>query len=133
MAKASGRTGTLEASTDDNSYSTVGEIDDISWSLAHDTEDATSFTSAGNKESDYGETQATLSVSYKRDAADAGQDLIRASAEGKTKIYYRYKPTGSGDTHKFLGKIDSIEKANKRNEKVMETVKIVSSGTITTT
>lgn len=133
MAKSSGRTGTLEVSTDDSSYSTVNEIDDISFSRAHDTEDSTSFTSAGNKEADYGETQATLSFSMKRDAADAGQDVVRTSAEAKTKIYYRYKPTGSGDTHKFLGKIDSIETSNKRNERVMESVKVVSSGAITTT
>jgi hypothetical protein len=134
LAKKSGRLGKVAVSTDDITYNDIAEVTEISYSLAHETEDATSFTSGGVKNSDYGETQVSLSVQYLYDPADVGQDRVRTSAEGKTKIWYRYRPAGDSsgeDSIKFQGKIESLEYGNARNEKATQSLSVVSDGAIT--
>lgn len=134
MSKVSGRLGKLAVSTDGSAYTDVGEVTSITPGGSHETEDATSFSSSGNKENDYGESQHSLSVDYLYDEADGGQDIIRTSFQNKTKLYYRYRPAGdTTDTEQrvFQGKIDSLETSNQRNAKVASKLQVVSSGAVT--
>lgn len=136
MAKVSGRLGKIAVSDDGGSnYFTIGEVTSIKVTgPQHDDEDATTFTSAGNKQTDYGETQTALTVDFLYDEADTGQDKVRTSAQNKTKLLYRYRPSGdtSGtEQQTFSGKIDSLSPANERNAKVACSLQLKSDGAVT--
>lgn len=135
MAKVSGRLGKIAVSDDGGSnYFTIGEVTSIKPSIAHDDEDATSFTSAGNKQTDYGESQTALTVDFLYDEADTGQDKVRTSAQTKTKLLYRYRPAGDTtgtEQQTFSGKIDSLSPANERNAKVACSLQVKSDGAVT--
>ena len=134
MAKVSGRSGKLAVSTDGSAYTEVGEVESIRLTSSHEDEDPTSFTSAGYKEADYGETQLSLAATYKYDEADAGQDIIRTSNQNKTRIYYRVRPAGNTTGNEqivFQGKIDSLETPNERNAKVTCSLQVKSHATPT--
>jgi predicted secreted protein len=132
MAHTKGRLGQL-AVDDGGGFDTVGGITSMSLSSSHDTIDETDFDSAGYKESAYGETQLTISVTYLRDEADAGQDALRAADSGKTTVSARYRPTvaAGADQITFTAKVNSLERSNERNADVEETVELESSGSIT--
>lgn len=133
MALTSGRAGKLAVSAAGVTYTDVGDITNIEYNESHETEDKTTFDSAGYKESGYGETQATLSVTFRRDESDAGQDIIRTSNEAKSAIYYRVRMyENSGANQKtFQGKINGLSNTNARNEVVEQKLDVESTGTIT--
>ena len=132
MAHTKGRAGAL-AVDDGGGFDDVGGITSMSLSESHDSIDETDFDSGGYKESAYGETQLTISVTYLRDEADAGQDALRAASSGKTTVSARYRPTvaGGADQITFTAKVNSLERSNERNADVEETVELESSGSIT--
>lgn len=138
MAQTLGRDGAVfVAATDtvaDAAYTEVGECYAISYSTAHGTVDATTFDSDGAKASDYGETEATFSFTFREDFSDSGQDIVRAADEGKLKLYVRYLPyVNSGDPEKkFTMKINSLSISNAREEKIEQVCEGVSDGAITT-
>lgn len=132
MAHTKGRLGAL-AVDDGGGFDDVGGITSMSLDEAHDTIDETDFDSGGYKESAYGETQLTLSVTVLRDEADAGQDAMRAASSGKTTVTARYRPTvaSGADQISFTAKVNSLGRGNERNADAEETYELESSGTPT--
>lgn len=134
MAKSRGRLGTV--TVDDGvvaSPENVGGIVSIDWSWPFDVIDCTSFDSAGNKEVEYGERQATLSLTLRLDEANAGQDLVADAHEGPTTLTVVYSPEAATGRkqYSFTGLVTSFEISNARNEVVEASVEIQSSGAIT--
>ena len=132
MGHTKGRSGAL-AVDDGGGYDDVGGVTSMSLSTSHDSIDETDFDSNGYKESAYGESQLTLSVTYLRDEADAGQDALRAASSGKTTVAARYRMVvaGGADQVIFTAKVNSLERSNERNADVEESVELESSGAIT--
>lgn len=128
MAHTLGRVGSLSAAG-----SAVGGIVNMSSDLANGDVDATDFDSAGFKERVYGDTERTISVTVRRDEADAGQDALRAAAVGKTTVAMIFRPTvaSGSDQFSFTGYVTSYGVSNDQEALVEETFEIVSSGTIT--
>lgn len=134
MGRTLGRVGMLSVSTDGIvAYVDVGAITALDYSEADEAVDDTSFDSDGHKESVAGESQSSLSATWNRDEADAGQDVVRTAKQAKAKMWFRYRPTvaASADQMTFCGQINSLKNSNGRNALVEQSLEVSSSGAIT--
>ena len=96
MPKALGSAGSWAVSADGVTYTTVGKVKSASLPPSIGTVDATDNDSAGQKEKLVGDIEWSGSVTCNYDSADAGQTLVINAASGKTLLYHRYRPKGSG-------------------------------------
>lgn len=96
MAAIASRNSTIRVSTDGITYTALGKVSDYDVSHDGETIEITNNDSSGYKEFLGGLSSATISVSFFYDEADAGQDIVRTSNEGRTTIYYEIRPGGAG-------------------------------------
>ena len=94
MARALGSVGTLRASSDGVTYTTVGMIMSISQPSTTTMVDVTDNDSGGAKSKLPGDTDTKGSYTAHYDPSDAGQAIIIGA--GKNPIYLEYRSRGAG-------------------------------------
>ena len=96
MAFGHGKDGALQISADGVTYTTIGSTDDFSIDPTNDIAEAKpqlaeSVTRAR------GHSSWSLSATYTKDPADAGQDILKTAFASDTPYYFRVRPiVGSG-------------------------------------
>jgi hypothetical protein len=133
MAHKAGRLGKVAVSAAGSVYTDVGGVFSAEATTNHDQIDATDFDSLGYKEQQYGETQVSFNVQFHRDEADAGQDIIRTAAQGKSALYIRYRQEETAGAKQITAQvtINSLNDSNARNQLVDQTLDAISTGTPT--
>ena len=93
MAIIVGRNSRIATSTDGATYHDIGKLTSGSLGFAIDIADATTNDSAGFKEGEYADAQASLDATFKFDSSNTSQGQILTEAfTNKTKIYFRVRP-----------------------------------------
>ena len=86
--------GTLEASTDGSSYSTVGKANSVSANLGRAMLEITDFDdTAVDRISGLKDSSVSISGHYVGD--DAGQVILKNAAASGNDVYLRYRPDGT--------------------------------------
>lgn len=91
-----GRDAVILVGTTSPGATAVGKHMDASLSMNLETADSTTNDSAGSKEHEIIFDDGELSFKVYTDEADSGQNILRDAFEGKTKIFCRYRPMGTG-------------------------------------
>lgn len=86
--------GTLEASTDGSTYSTIGEANSVSANMARAMLEITDFDdTAVNRLAGLKDSSSSIGGHYK--GSDAGQAILRNAAASGDDVYIRYRPDGT--------------------------------------
>lgn len=133
MAHTKSRLGKLAVSAAGSAYTDVGGVISIDYDEGTEAIDTTDFDSGGNKEAVSGENQSTLSVSFHRDEADSGQDIIRTAKQAGNLLYIRYRPYELAGADQFIAQyvLTSLKNSSARNALVECSLEAQSSGAIT--
>lgn len=102
MADLPGRNSIVAVSVAGSSYTAVGGVKEIDWSMSGETIDVTDHDSGAYKEFEADRQSATLSISGNYDETDPGQDIVKTSAFGRTKIYFRFRPSTAGGAKEYI-------------------------------
>jgi predicted secreted protein len=135
MADEAGFEGKLAVSAAGSVYTDLGGVTECSVATATGKIDVTDWDSAGWKENLVGLAELTISFTHNYDEADAGQDILRTANQGRTHLYFRYRPGGdaSGVGDEIIAKylIDSYEDSSPNEGAVTSSGSASSSGTPT--
>jgi hypothetical protein len=135
MAHLVGFGGKLAVSAAGSSYTDVGDVTECSVSTSHGKVDVSDWDSSGWKENLVGFAELTISFTHNYDEADAGQDIIRTAVQGRTQLYFRYRPggDGSGTADEIIAQclIDSYEDSSPNEGAVTSSGTASSTGTPT--
>ncbi|KPJ59106.1 MAG: hypothetical protein AMJ46_12635 [Latescibacteria bacterium DG_63] len=133
MAHTKARLGMVAVSAAGSSYTDVGGLISVDYDEGDEAIDSTDFDSEGNKEVVGGEKQSTLSLSFHRDEADSGQDIIRTAKQAGNLLYFRVRPYEAGSADQFIAQflITSLKNSSARNALVECSLEAQSSGAIT--
>ena len=134
MATIIGRSASVAvADTIGGTYVPIGKVTSASMSFASDMADETNNDSAGFKEEQPADSQATIELAGKWDVGDAGQREIAARAVDKVLKYYRFRPkTGTGEHQYIFGAYVSDFSIDTETGAVEDlSATLVSSGTVT--
>ena len=134
MADVRGRDAKLAVSAAGSSYTDVAGAKDVSFSINKEKLDVTDWNSGAWKEHLTGRKTITMSVEANYDEADAGLDIVNASAQADTQIYFRYRPrgdTGGADQMIFKGTIDSFEDSSPNDDAAQVSFSVEATGAVT--
>lgn len=133
MATIVGRHAKVAISSDGISYTDIGKVTSASMSLDTDILDETNNDSGGYKESQYGDSQASLDVSFKFNSGDGGQADLFDSYDQKLPRYFRFRPEESAGEieYSFQGRVSSISMDTETGAVEDGSFTVESTGTIT--
>jgi len=131
-----GRNAKVAASTDNfvASDEDLGKVLSGTLDISTDIADATTNDSNGYKEGEYADQQASIDVTMKFDASDAGQQLlIDEVGSNRNKLYLRVRPIETGGAEQWIATftINSISLDFSTGEVEELSFTASSSGTIT--
>lgn len=128
------RGGKVAVSTDNITYTDVGEVTDASLSTGLTEIETTNYDSNGDEEHLVGISNYSLSTTANYEKTDAGQEIVRTSRANKTQIYYRYRPAGDSsgeDEWSAQGTITSLDIGGGVGDKVDMSFDVKFTGTVT--
>jgi len=133
MATIIGRNAKVAISPDGITYTDIGKVTSASLSFASDMADETNNDSGGFKEEQPADSQATIELAGKHNAADTGQAALADRAFDKAKNYFRFRPyTNPGDPeYIFQGYVSDHSVDTETGAVIDLSATIVSSGTVT--
>ena len=134
MAIILGRNSKIAVSTDDSTYNDLGKVLSGSLSIDTDVADATTNDSAGFKEGEYADQQASVEATMKYDSSNTGQAaLLTEVCTNKTKLWFRVRPKEAvGEKQwKFLATVESLGTDFSTGEVEELSCSAVSSGAVT--
>ena len=105
MPISKGRDAVILVATTSPGATAVGKHMDASLDQTLEDADSTTNDSAGSREHVVTFDSGQLTFKVLADEADGGQSILRAAYAGKTQIYCRYRPLGTGagrPQHDFL-------------------------------
>jgi hypothetical protein len=92
VAKRIGREADIAVSNADSGYTELSFLKSVDFDPSNDEIDASDNDSGGSDETEYGQSRAALSGTMNYDHTDAGQLELQQAFEGKTKLWFRFRP-----------------------------------------